>query len=126
MGTPTGDTAPDLFATISGDDDVITACLVGPTVGEREAGIIRQMIETRLAEANGPIRFVVLDFTDVAFINSAGLGACIQVRNAVKAAGADVVLYGMSKDIGAVFKMSGLEKIFRVAKDEKGLEKLLS
>ena len=34
----------------------------------------------------------MLDFTDISFINSAGLGSCVTVRNDAKPRGADVVL----------------------------------
>ncbi len=124
MAWPGDDTASrQLFAHVRVDGHVVTARLVGPNIGQREGPIVAQMIESELQSASGSIRHVVLDFSDVTYINSAGLGSCVTMRNQAKAEGAQVVLFGLRDDLRAVFKMTRMDKIFTIADDVKRLAK---
>ena len=84
------------------------------------------MIDARLGEMATPPRFVVLDFSDVTYINSAGLGACVMIHRICQPRKAPVVMYGLRPEIETVFKMSGLHKIFKIAMNEQKLEKIVS
>ena len=122
-GEPEGGTS--LFAELSVDRGVLTARLVGPTIGEREGSVIGGMIEAHLDESSDPVAFVVLDFSDVSFINSAGLGACVSIHNTAKAKSAAVVLYSLQPALRDVFKMTRLDKVFKMADDPERLAKVL-
>jgi anti-anti-sigma factor len=120
-----GDSANQLFADLSLERGVLTARLMGPNIGEREGQVIAGMIEETL-KGSEPVAWVVLDFSQVSFINSAGLGSCVVVHNRSKAGGATVVLYAMQANIRDIFKMTKLDKVFKVADDSNRLKKLLS
>jgi anti-sigma B factor antagonist len=115
-----------LFASMSLERDVLSVRLVGPSVGGREAPILSKMIQGRINEVAGDLRYVVLDFSDVTFVNSSGLGACIEIHNLARSRKADVVLYGMREDLRTLFKITRLDKLFKVVDDEQKLEKLVS
>ena len=110
------------FAEMIFEGGVLTARLTGPSVGQREGEVVATMIQARL---DGPdsVSSIVLDFTDISFINSAGLGSCVVVHNTAKPHGAIVVLYRMQDSIRDVFTMTRLDKIFKIANDEKRLAK---
>ncbi len=120
-----GDSAKQLFADLSLERGVLTARLVGPSIGEREGEVIAGMIREKL-KGTEPVAWVVVDFSQVSYINSAGLGSCVVVHNESKARGATVVLYAMQANIRDIFKMTKLDKIFKVADDSERLAKLLS
>jgi len=118
------DSSEERFAEIRIERGVLTAKLAGPNIGQREGEVIASMIQARL-ETSDAVSSVVLDFTDISFINSAGLGSCITVYDDAKTRGAAVVLYGMNASIHDVFKMTRLDKLFKIATDEQRLEKIL-
>ncbi len=118
-----GDSSEERFAEIVVERGVLTARLTGPSVGQREGEVVAGMIQARL-EGPDAVSSIVLDFTDVSFINSAGLGSCVTVHNDAKPHGAAVVLYGMQVSIRDVFTMTRLDKLFKIADDEKRLGKL--
>ncbi|MEE8460387.1 MAG: STAS domain-containing protein [Phycisphaerales bacterium] len=118
------DSSEERFAEILIERGVLTARLTGPSVGQREGEVFASMIHARL-EGPDPVNSIVLDFTDISFINSAGLGSCVTVHNDAKPRGAAVVLYGMDASIRDVFTMTRLDKLFKIADDEKRLKKIV-
>lgn len=114
-----------LFADVTVEGGVLTARLVGPSIGQREGPIIASTIEAKFVDAAPPVRHVVLDFADVTYINSSGLGSCVTIHNQAKSQKAGVVLYRMRDDIRDVFKMTRMDKIFKIAPDEKKLAKFV-
>ncbi len=122
--TNDGDSSEERFAEIVIERGVLTARLTGPSVGQREGEVVAAMIQARL-EGPDAVNAIVLDFTDISFINSAGLGSCITVRNDAKPRGVAVILYGMHASIRDVFTMTRLDKLFKIADDEKRLEKIV-
>ena len=115
--------APHLFADLQVDRGVLTARLVGPSIGLREGPVIAEMIESRL-DGDTPVAWIVLDFSDVSYINSAGIGSCIKIRNDGKAREAGVVMHLLSDNLKEVFKMTKLDKIFKMTDDDKRLAKV--
>ncbi len=111
------DSSEERFAEILIERGVLTARLTGPSVGQREGEVVAGMIQARL-EGPDAVNAVVLDFTDISFINSAGLGSCITVRNDAMPRGAEVVLYGMHASIRDIFTMTRLDKLFKIADDD--------
>jgi anti-anti-sigma factor len=118
-------TGQQLFAELRHDGGVLTAVLVGPSVGGREAPIISRMVQDCIQEHAAELRFVVLDFSNISFVNSSGLGACIEIHNLARTHGTPVVLYGMREDLRNLFKITRLDKLFKVVDDEGKLAKLV-
>ena len=74
-----------LFADVTLTGGAIRVRLVGPSIGQREGDVVAEMVRSKLTELSGRAQLVVLDFTDVQFINSAGLGACVVIHRAAGA-----------------------------------------
>ena len=102
---------------------VVTIRPAGPNVGQREAPIIDKDVKPLLAAAGDNLKALVLDLSDVTFMSSMGMGACIALRNQAMAAGAKVALHGLNDDLVALFKMMRFHKMFDMQKNAQTLEK---
>ena len=60
---------------------------------------------------------VILDFTGVRYMNSSNLARVLRLRKHLVEIDGRLVLCGMSPQIGSVFSVTGLDKIFNVAAD---------
>lgn len=118
------DSSQTLFAHLSTRDGVVHARLVGPNVGEREIGVVVNLIQEALDAAGTP-KALVLDFRDVSFLNSSGIGGCVDAFNRAKKRGAPTILHALRPEIAMVVKATRLDKLFRIADDEKRLAKEL-
>lgn len=61
---------------------------------------------------DGGERYVLLDFTNVTYINSTGLRALILLAKRLGSSSGKLVLAGVNDQIQKVFKISGLTSIF--------------
>ena len=66
-------------------------------------------------EAGG--RDLVLDFSNVTVVSSAGLGVLVGLHNRLRAAGGRLVLCWVSPGIVEVFKLTKLDKVFSTEED---------
>lgn len=98
----------------------------GPSIGQREAPIIQEEAKPFLEAAGKDLKHLVLDLSSVTFMSSMGLGMCISFRNGATEVKADSILFGLSKDLHALMSMMKIEKLYKIAKDQKHLDKLLS
>ena len=57
-------------------------------------------------------QYVLIDFTQVSYINSTGLRALILVAKRLASTGGKVILAGVNDQIQKIFKISGLMSIF--------------
>lgn len=99
---------------------------VGPSIGQREAPIIQDEIKPYIDRAGKDLKHLVLDMSTVTFMSSMGLGMCISFRNSASAVKADSILFGLTRDLHALLSMMKIEKLYKIAKDQQHLEKLLS
>lgn len=115
-----------LFAVITKQPGVVHARLVGPTIGAREVPIITDLVAPAIEKsAGGDLRWVVLDMSSVTFVNSMGLGMCIDFRNRANKAGAKTILYGMNQQLMDLFKMVKVDRLFTIVKDMAELAKYM-
>ena len=114
-----------LFADLTVDRGVLTARLVGPTLGQREGPVVADMIHTGLESSDEPVGFVVIDCSDIGYISSAGLGSCVTIHKQAKTHKAVVVLHALKPELRDIFKLTKLDKIFEIAEDSKRLEKII-
>ena len=98
---------------------------VGPQVGQRESPIISQEVEPYIRAAGKGLKHFIIDLKSVTFMSSMGLGMCIAFRNTAAAAKADSILFGLSKELLGLLSMMKIEKLYKIAKDQAHLEKLL-
>lgn len=96
-------------------DAVTIGRIACPTVGEREAPIIKS---EALAAAQSTKARLALDFSAVTMMGSLALGTLVTISKDSKAAGGKLVLFGLNKNLADVLKMSRLDKLLAIAKDE--------
>ena len=98
---------------------------VGPSIGQREAPIIQEEVKPYLDAMGKDLKYLVLDMSTTTFMSSMGLGMCIAFRNTAAAAKADSILFGLSKELLGLLSMMKIEKLYKIAKDQAHLDKLL-
>ena len=97
----------------------------GPSVGQREAPIIQEEVKPYVEAMGTDLDHLVLDMSTTTFMSSMGLGMCIALRNSASAAKGDAILFGLSKELLGLMSMMKIEKLYKIAKDQKQLDKLL-
>lgn len=91
-------------------DDVTVVSLVG-----RIDSTAAQDFEEKLIEIiDSGINTLVLDFSEIKFISSAGLRVLLLGAKKVKPYGGKLVLAAMSQDVKEVFDISGFSSIFNI------------
>lgn len=81
------------------------------TVVEDQCATIWKLVEPHIAA--GRTR-VVLDFSQVGFLNSVNIAAVISTRNRVVAAGGQVLVAEVKERVKAVFRVLKLERLFNL------------
>jgi len=103
-----------LFVDISFTKGVMNACIVGPRIGEREAPVISNTINTQLKQYGNKVSSLVLDFSEVQFVSSLGLGMCIDVRNTAEQFKAPTSIVGLTCNLKELFQMMRLDRLFTI------------
>jgi len=117
--------APAEPVAISSKDGVVTARLGAGPVETRQAAMLLDRVKPALESAGTGLRLVVLDFGVVDFINSSGLAACVELRNAADAAGAPTVIHRPSTAVEDLFRMVKLDRLYEFTRDDDDLRRLL-
>ena len=86
-----------------------------PTVGEREAPIIRDEV---LREAKLAGFRLALDFTEVTMMGSLALGTLVTIAKECSAGGGKLALFGLNSNLTEVLKMTRLDKLLPIHKDQ--------
>lgn len=88
--------------------------LRGNLIGEPETSDLKEKIKT--LTANGMKR-IVLDLSDVTFINSTGLGSLISSLTSVRSVGGDLRLAGVNEKVHNLFVITKLATVFDMHKN---------
>lgn len=83
-------------------------------IGTHEAPALRQAI--REAMDKRPSKIIV-DLTGVPYMATAGLATLVEAMNLTRKAGSTLVLAGMHERVKAVFDISRLTSLFKIAAD---------
>ncbi len=108
------------------DGGVVTARISEQNVEEHEASMILKTVRAAIEQAGDELRAVVLDFGEVAFINSSGLAACIELRNGAAAHDARTILYRPKDDVSDLFRMVKIDRLYAFARDAEELRELVA
>lgn len=60
------------------------------------------------------VEIVLLDFQDITFINSSGLGTLLAALKAVRRTGGNIFICSMNQQVKMVFEMTKMERVFKV------------
>jgi anti-sigma B factor antagonist len=107
-----------LFVDVAVANGTMTASIVGPRIGEREASVVAIAINNKLKEYGSKVDNLVLDFSDIQFISSLGLGMCIDVRNTAEKCNANTSIVGLTHHLTELFEMMRLDRLFQIESAE--------
>jgi anti-anti-sigma factor len=82
----------------------------------------RQMINEVLEQDNGT-RIVLIDFKNVTFMDSSGLGALVLAFKALRAADKKLVICGINEQVRILFELTGMDKVFEIFPNEEEFNK---
>ena len=103
-----------LFVDVSVTNGAMKACIAGPRIGEREATIVANAINAQLKESGKKVTSLILDFSEVQFVSSLGLGMCIDVRNTAEQHNASTSIVGLTSHLKELFEMMRLDRLFTI------------
>jgi anti-sigma B factor antagonist len=103
------------FVQIDRVDGVVVGRIHCPTVGEREAPIIRDEV---LREAKLSGFRLALDFSQVTMMGSLALGTLVTISKECTGGGGRLALFGLNNNLTEVLKMTRLDKMLPIFKDE--------
>ncbi len=109
-----GNSRKSLFVDVTFQNGTMNACLVGPRIGEREATVVANAINAKLKEYGSKVNTLVLDFSEVQFVSSLGLGMCIDVRNTAEQCKASTSIVGLTQHLTELFEMMRLDRLFAI------------
>ncbi len=89
----------------------LTAYLTGE-IDHCRAADMRAQIEDALGDK--AIRTLTLDFADVTFMDSSGVGMIIGRYKTMKARGGEVIAANMTQPVQRLFRMAGLHRIIQI------------
>lgn len=84
------------------------------TIEGRVDTITSQELENEINNESGNFNSLILDFTDLEYISSAGLRVLIATQKKLKADNIPLVIRNVNDIIGEIFKMSGFDKILKI------------
>jgi anti-anti-sigma factor len=102
---------------VKADGDTVVARIVGPIIESNRAEVILDVVGQAIKDAGSGLRFLVLDFGEVTYINSSGIGACMQLATWAKANGTVPVLYRPSEEVTEILVRCKADRLYRIARD---------
>jgi anti-sigma B factor antagonist len=81
-------------------------------------------LNKKIQEISVKSKRIILDFTKLDYISTAGLGVLIATFNEVKKDKGNIILSGMSEKIKKVFDTMGFSKVFKIVNNIEQAKKL--
>ena len=99
--------------------------LVQPTgiLDGTKSGQFRKDINDQV-EAGADI--VLIDFKDVTFMDSSGLGALVLALKTVRAAGSQLILCSINEQIKILFELTSMDRVFEIFPDRQTFDNKFS
>jgi anti-sigma B factor antagonist len=94
---------------ISSTDKIVTISVEG-SIDSNTAGDLQAQIMEKVVESQN----VLLDFSKVDFVSSAGLRVLLMIYRQIKSKNGKVVLVGVSEEIHDVMSMTGFVNFFEI------------
>lgn len=91
--------------------NVVVLKFVGSLLGEPDTTKVRRKVRRLVGEE---VRKVVVDMSDLRWINSDGLGSLIAGLSSLRNAGGDLRLAKVSDNVQKLLAITGLAKVFKV------------
>jgi anti-sigma B factor antagonist len=94
--------------------DVIVLTCVGRVVAGDEAAVLEQHVTSLLPDDS----LIVLNWHDVHYIDSGGIGLTVRLLNRTRTAGGDLKLCAVSEHVREILKITRLDKVFDLRETE--------
>ena len=103
----------------------LVARVLAPSIGQAEAGPLRDAVARQLAGAERGRAFVI-DLSQVSLVSSLGLGTIVDLRNTAEKAGLRPCAHGLNRHLTDLFALMRIDRLFEVSRSAAELERLLS
>ncbi len=100
-----------MIETISFNENTVVEVIFSGRVDVASREIVREALHRAVASAG---QVVLVDFTNVALIDSSGLSALVSGLRAAREQGKDMALAGLNKRAQMVFSLTMMDKVFRI------------
>ncbi|MHC4219472.1 MAG: STAS domain-containing protein [Planctomycetota bacterium] len=110
---------------IKTEGDMLAARIVGSVIESNRAQVILDAVTRAMDGLGSDLRFMVIDFDEVTFINSTGIGACLQLATKAKAGGAVPIAYRPTEDVTEIFTRCKVDSVFRMVQTTDELARIL-
>ncbi|MDQ7013447.1 MAG: STAS domain-containing protein [Planctomycetota bacterium] len=94
------------------EDIIVTELADEPQLSEELAIVI-----DRLISSEGVMPSVVVNFTNVTYVNSSNLAQLLRLKRTLAEGGGHLRLCAVSDEVWSVMMVTGLDKVFRFAPD---------
>ncbi len=95
--------------------EVVTACLEGE-IDHHSAAEMRQEIDQSVADHHPTL--LVLDFKNISFMDSSGIGLVMGRYKTVSEIGGELAIINTSPQIGKVMRLAGMERLAQIGMEE--------
>jgi anti-sigma B factor antagonist len=96
---------------MGGDSHYIPVIKLEGRVVSDNARLVKKQIQDRLDQGDSSL---IIDMTDVPFIDSSGLGTLVGSMRAVASKGGDLIIAGLIPEVRALFQLTRLDKVFEI------------
>ncbi len=104
-----------MAVTIISKGETITACLDGE-IDHHTAADMRAEIDKAVGEQSPTL--LVLDFKNVSFMDSSGIGLVMGRYKAISEIGGELAIVNTSTQIGKVMRLAGMERLAKIGMEE--------
>ena len=84
------------------------------SVAGRIDTITSKELDAEIASEMGTFNSLVMDFSDLTYISSAGLRILIATQKKLKASNTPLVIKNVNEPVGEILRMSGIDKILTI------------
>lgn len=88
-----------------------------------KASQFREQINEQVANN---VKIIIVDFQDVTFMDSSGLGALVMALKTVRTAGSQILLCSINEQIRLLFELTNMDRVFDIFPNREELEKYLT
>lgn len=83
----------------------------------------RQKIDQSI---NNGVKIILVDFTDVTFMDSSGLGALVLALKSVRSAGVKFFLCSINEQVKMLFELTSMDRVFEIFSSREEFEKTIN
>ncbi len=80
---------------------------------------------TEIIERQSNTKIVLVDFKDVTFMDSSGLGALVLAFKALRAADRKLVICSINEQVRILFELTGMDKVFEIFPNQEDFHKVI-